>query len=86
MGLVEALDVRVRIRLAGRDEAQLDAALLGLILERIAGQFAPVIEPQRLRRPLQRDQLVHHPDPLVRCGSMPLLRSRVPVGFQAMAA
>ena len=47
---VEALDVGVLRRLAGLDQAQLDAALVGPLVERPARELRPLVGPDRLRQ------------------------------------
>ena len=59
--LVEALDEGVLVRLAGLDEAQLDALRLGPIGEGISRHLRTVVQTDRLRRAVDGHQLVEHP-------------------------
>ena len=58
VGLVEALDECVLVRLAGLDEAQIDATALGPIDEGVARQLGSVVEAQRFRSSVELDQLI----------------------------
>ena len=56
--LVEALDERVLIRLAGLDETQLDLPLSRPLDKGVACQLAAVVQAQRFRSSVELDQLI----------------------------
>jgi hypothetical protein len=55
---VERFDIAVLDRLARADEVQMNTVLVGPVIQRLAGELAPVVDRDRLRRTAQGDDLI----------------------------